>query len=597
MSPPNKSLISFMIGSPQAFIENARTLRDLWSGSYLVSWLTAKAMVPILQKITNQNGWRFTSPFVDSNVNELLKAVLGKPSKKLDSLLPSIPNKFSAIVDCNHAQSLANACVKAAKDAWLDLANDVKTELKTKIFDPSATWDTNWDTQLNAYFEFVCVTKPLDPNFDENWNHQWEQLGQLMEMSRSVRHVPSYQPLGELFPPKCSLLGTFEQMGPAKLEESRAFWQSAQTRSFGGTRLQKADRLCAISLVKRFAWPCSLSKTLQIENQALRYSDTATIAAGNWLSKTGIDPQEHFKKSGWNGHWLHWKQPNQESDEVPCPKSLFDRIQTAKKLHGAPPTYLSILNLDGDNMGALFQGRSLDQALDLTRRATSFGSNVLRIVEDSHNHGELIYCGGDDILALLPTNSVLNCTDQLATAFSNQMDDKKASLSGSATIVHYKEDLRYALSVGRTSERNAKQIDRSGTKPKKKNALSIAICRRSGDHSLATLSSTCVPDFVRLIQWFRDGVSDRWMYKLYDESPALVAVGQDAFSCEMLRLAKRSEYKTKHHKKEFLSALSEAWERYFEEMKGPGRSWEDSDAIFNFVELLKSASFLARGRE
>jgi CRISPR-associated protein Cmr2 len=586
-----------MIGSPQAFIENARTLRDLWSGSYLISWLTAKAMEPILVGRESHPDWRFTSPFVDPQTNELLRAATGNPSGHKDALLPSIPNKFSAIVDSAEADRIAKECVKAAQEAWEQFANDVKLTLDSKIFDRKFGWDTNWDAQLRSYFEFVCVVKPLDANFQHQWSSQWDQLGQLMDMTRSVRHVPPYQPQGDFFPPKCSLLGTFEQMGPAGLKESRDFWQSAQTKSYSGTRLQAADRLCAISLVKRFVWPCSLSKTLKIETKALRYSDTATIAAGHWLKKAGIKPDEYFRNGGWSGHWLHWKQHDQEPDEDPCPKELFHRIQDAKKRYGAPPTYLAILNLDGDNMGKLFLDKSLDEALDLTRRATVFGSEVLRIVEDDAIRGELIYCGGDDILAVLPTDSVFQCGDRLTQAFERQIQNLVASLSGSATIVHYKEDLRYALNVGRSSERIAKQIDRSGNRSKKKRALAIAICRRSGDHSLATLSSTCVPDFVRLVDWFRDGGSDRWVYKLYDESNSLATVGQDAFACEMRRLAGRSEFKSKEKKAEFLETLSGAWERYRDDMASTGRNWLELDSMLNFVELLKSASFLARGKE
>jgi len=597
MSRPPQSIVSFMIGSPQAFIENARTLRDLWSGSYLISWLTAKAMGPILRGIPAHPSWRFTSPCVDSKNNPLLSAACGTPTRNLNSLLPSIPNKFSAVVDSVEADRIAKECVKSAQDAWRSIANDVKKTLNEKIFHPSVSWDIHWDAQLEAYFEFVCVVKPLDEDFDKNWNKQWDQLGQLMEMTRSVRHVPSYAPQGDRFPPKCSLLGTFEQMGPAKLDESRAFWQSAQARSFGGTRLQKADRLCAISLVKRFAWPCSLSPTLKIETQALRYSDTATIAAGLWLTKAGIDPQVHFKNKGWNGHWLHWKQHDQDPDEQECPLDLFKQIQAEKKIHGAPPTYLAILNLDGDNMGELFRNRSLDEALDLTRRATSFGSKALDVVESPEIQGELIYCGGDDILALVPTYSVLECTQQLTDGFSKQMGNTMVSLSGSATIVHYKEDLRYALNIGRASERVAKQIDRSDEKPKQKRALAIAICRRSGEHSTATLSSDSIPDFVQFVKWFKDDISDRWMYKLYEESPTLVEVGQDAFLSEMMRLAKRSEFKTPVKKDEFISMLSKASKKYMSEMEGPGRKWSDSDAMHNFVGLLKSASFLARGRD
>ena len=39
-----KAFLAFSLGPVQSFIESAVSLRDLWSGSYILSWLTWHAM-------------------------------------------------------------------------------------------------------------------------------------------------------------------------------------------------------------------------------------------------------------------------------------------------------------------------------------------------------------------------------------------------------------------------------------------------------------------------------------------------------------------------------------------------------------------------
>jgi len=40
----DKAFLAFSLGPVQSFIESAVSLRDLWSGSYILSWLTWHAM-------------------------------------------------------------------------------------------------------------------------------------------------------------------------------------------------------------------------------------------------------------------------------------------------------------------------------------------------------------------------------------------------------------------------------------------------------------------------------------------------------------------------------------------------------------------------
>jgi CRISPR-associated protein Cmr2 len=92
----------------------------------------------------------------------------------------------------------------------------------------------------------------------------------LMDASTRIRHIPNYRPDGEV-PQKCTLLGTYEQMGPAKLADSRRFFED-------GVRFEKGtDRLCAISLTKRFAFQHHFKKRLGIDPDDYHFPDTSEL--------------------------------------------------------------------------------------------------------------------------------------------------------------------------------------------------------------------------------------------------------------------------------------------------------------------------------
>ena len=63
-----------------------------------------------------------------------------------------------------------------------------------------------------------------DTEEDRVYMGRMELLGRMKEACRSVRYVPAYRPTGDV-PQKCSLLGSYEQMGPADLQQSRQFWE------------------------------------------------------------------------------------------------------------------------------------------------------------------------------------------------------------------------------------------------------------------------------------------------------------------------------------------------------------------------------------
>jgi CRISPR-associated protein Cmr2 len=621
MSKSDQALVSFMIGSPQAFIEGARSLRDLWSGSFLVSWLAAKAMRPILDD-PQLGPACFVTPHVDLAINHQLLAALGKPSGDVWATLSSIPNKFCLMVPADQANKIRDQTLHAAREAWHEIGDKVHGQLAKSLNAVHPDWDRLWSLQLNSFFEFFAVAMPLISLEPKDWNDEWNRLGRLMDTLRSVRHVPDYFPTAdEQVPAKCSLLGSYEQMGPANLQESRRFWEVvASGNGIGGTRLQKTDRLCAVSLVKRFAWPVVLSAQTKLPTGELRFSDTATVAAKEWLRQAKIDPTRVRREQAcWNGQWLHWDRPSQVEDEEPCPPALFDRIRDSrqKDAHGVPPVYYALLHLDGDNMGRIFTGDAgpkdwgvgRERYAEITKALTNFGQHVDRIVRDAQ--GELIYCGGDDILAILPTAFAVECAHQLNQAFGTAMRDNSVSISGGLAVAHYKEDLRYALQVARKAEKSAKRIDRTPTaarkkgEPKCKRALAVAVCRHSGEHSSFVMGWNQAEEFNGLVQVLKQvPITDRWTYKLCELATVLGTLPQEAVRGELERLLSRAEYPSEKFKADFIRLSLSLWDTYFKELTGKGRTWLDEDGapetgeiLKQFVILCQSASFMARGRD
>lgn len=621
------AMLSFKLGPVQPFIEAARTLRDLWSGSYLLSWLAAHGM----KALFGRPGVTFITPDASPDANPLLQAVLNGATGNEDATVASLPHTFAAEVPATEAADLRQAVLDAVNAEWKRIAERVKAALDQRFHKIDSTWAANWDAQVNSHFEFVCVTLPLDGATDpvmnrlavkpdtsqgtdeaKVWGRQWNFLGGLLDAARSVRHVPAYSPAGgDKHPVKCSLLGSYEQMGPGDLRESRGFWERAVKATedgFRGTRLQSADKLSAVSLVKRFAWPVYWREKLGLTAGLRRLSDTATMAARGWLADgEAMDPDELRDDHGsWNGQWLHWAVDDQgaKDGDPKRPAAVRDRIAVKSAAQQRrPPAYFALLHLDGDNMGQVFQGdtgrqfgHGLERFRKITQNLTGFAlADVRRIVAEKN--GELIYAGGDDVLAFLPTETAVECARKLREKFGEALPG--ATLSGGIAVVHYKEDLRFALGQVRKAERAAKKVSRVTPEPDKprKDAFAVTVCRRSGEHSTVVMGWDETGHLQQLVTAFRDGASDRWAYKLREELTTLIHLPLEAGRAEAMRLVGRGEFGGKEKQERFEAVIERLFEAYREQMTDPTRNWPAPDVLAGFVTLVQTASFLARGRE
>jgi len=702
------AFLAFALGPVQPFIEAARSARDLWSGSMLLSWLTFRGMLPVIKEY-GPTALIYPSlrgiPLVDRwLIDEVRLKQLPQPSSEL-LRSPCLPNRFLAVVPWKlggeNARTVAEACEKAVRDAWREPAGEVRGEIEKRLapnLQEFSGWADLWDQQIEGFFSITTTLLPLAecgdeqiaklfgaesfdqafpesaavrelaeaipkenrPGYDQasagRWQAQVEISARLMESSRAVRHIPPSKQQTPV-PGKCSLMGTFEQMGPAGLQESRDFWEAMAERvQIGLDRIRKRERFCAVALAKRFA-PHFLAHKLGIEERELRIPDTATVAAAKWLKQTcefgyDLDPDEIHKRYGhWNGQWLFWTKEDQGKDEgeQPVPDEVWKIIKKARsdKRLGPPPAYYAILMMDGDRMGRWLSGEmspKVEQVLHpealayfkqlndprvepglqalrplgparhaaISEALANFALHVVPQIVTQH-HGMLIYAGGDDVLAMMPATEAVACACQLRLAFRGDpqvnggarpgyyqagrrellMMGPTATASCGLAVVHYKEDLRFALQQARRAEKAAKDAGRD--------ALQIAVCRRSGEHTMVLCPWEFAPTAERWVTAFIEGASDRWAYRLRAGLDTLTGLPVAAVRSELIRQVERSEKPTREklgatEGKSAGEVLAGQFDEYLSQVVRPRRNLSEEQAMKEFVLLCQTASFLARGR-
>lgn len=681
------SFISFVLGPVQEFIASAYSVRDLWSGSMLLSWLTFQAMKPVVEQFgpssliyPSLRGLPWLDEWLRGEMRLGLK-VLKPPDNGLT--IPCLPNRFLAVVPGKRAQEVAIECQTSAKKAWGTIAAAVKEALDRKYatLPYGGDWGKRWDEQVNNYFNITTscfrrrdlrqgmledllsrknispgiralarlIPKGHRPSYDQeqagDWQATVEYAARLTAAQRSIRFIPETFSSGhqERFPKKCSLMGSFEQMGPDNLDESNAFWAAAAEKPIAGIYLRRGEKLCAVSLVKRFCGPVFFEKEMGLET-GLLFEDTATVSAKNWLEKNKIDPNTYRKNTeGWNGQWLHWPKRESKENKTSVPSELWKILLDCKKKEN-PPAYYAILMLDGDDMGkwlagekapnvgaiihpkikryfealgvparqSLMEKRPVGPAMHaaISQALSNFAVHVVPQTVKKYR-GTLIYSGGDDVLALLPMDTVMNCALELNDAFRGNLNDgaepgyyadndrkllmmgPTATISGGIAVVHYKYDLRKALQEARYTEKEAK---RAG-----KNTLSIRVCRRSGQHQSVLCPWGSVTFFNQLFEAFKSGASDRFAYQLAEKCETLKNLPSEAQLSQIRLHMKRTEEDTRQKvtgsgKKDLAAAwLADRYQDYTNQLAS--MTLGNSSLLEQFVWFIQTASFMARGRE
>lgn len=615
-------LLRFSIGPVQPFIECARTLRDLWTGSYLLSWLTARAVAEVRAAGGEPLGAAIADlPLVRHHLDLLAAPTGAVPDERSQAALrrSCVPNVFLAWYDGRRCPDLPARLEGAVREEWRRIGDSVHDALhkRLKTVPPSEgdlvrDWDRGWRRQLSGHWDLRVLVQPPGTDWlgiaselriprragGDRDLLRVDILGSLAEAQKLIRHVrPSAERMDHR--PKCQLTGEDEQMGGVHLsrEGREAFWRLLTGQPLaGGERLRERERLGAPALVKRMAWACALSNSIDQDPRSARNRDTATVAASAWLRAAGL--WEDLDRHGWSGQWLHAGDRSDPGEVAPLPavQQRLREVQGRSGL-GPPPRYYAVLMMDGDGVGLILSGAQTPASLDeIAGQLSNFALHrvpdlIAEFLGGDIDLNQPVYAGGDDVLALLPlivprNDGTIRTVIDLARGIANAFGDLKLdganrpTMSAGLAVVHYKQDLRLAIQAARDAEQAAK---RAG-----KNRLAISIVRRSGEHSTAIAHWDQAPTISNLVGTFCGSTAtDRWTYQLRSELGALPDA--DAVDVELARLLSRSRDRMAPE-----HGFHEAWER----LKSPRNGSCDTDPMksrHNALGLIQSASFIARG--
>jgi CRISPR-associated protein Cmr2 len=130
------AFLNLQLGPVQDFIAQARSIRDLWSGSYLLSWLMATGLkaltaevgpdVVIYPSLRNQPlfdlQWR-GELWNQVRMHQRAKTVWENLHHANEDLLtPNLPNVFFALVPAQSGMHLARLAERAIRDEWQKIA-------------------------------------------------------------------------------------------------------------------------------------------------------------------------------------------------------------------------------------------------------------------------------------------------------------------------------------------------------------------------------------------------------------------------------------------------------------------------------------------
>ncbi|EKQ67329.1 CRISPR-associated protein Cas10/Cmr2, subtype III-B [Leptolyngbyaceae cyanobacterium JSC-12] len=162
-SDPDPAFLLFTIGPVQAFISAARRTQDLWAGSYLLSYLNWAAIEVIAEAIgpdavifPNLYG----QPLCDRWLSQ--KGIVALPRAE-DLILPSLPNRFLAIVPRDQGANLAKQAEARLRSQWREITQAVKSDLEQLFNNNPPAWSRTWERQTENLFEVYWQVYPWRP--------------------------------------------------------------------------------------------------------------------------------------------------------------------------------------------------------------------------------------------------------------------------------------------------------------------------------------------------------------------------------------------------------------------------------------------------
>ncbi len=475
------ALLKFQLGPVQEFIQAARSTLDLWSGSYLLSWLMARGLARLALEC-GPDAVVFPNlrdqPLFDLALKDLWNRVkigektvweetLGRDFPNGRWVTPNLPNVFLALVPETAAECLARNVEEAIRAEWKTIADSVWEACQAKgLWELDTGLPTGealrqrWSEQVEHFLHLAWSITPIPDSLEDI------EAAQTAVPAESVRRnyasvkraAEAIHALGHGDDRYFDEGGRLKNHGIAwSLAVSLAGWQLdavRQTRSFPAKRLPPNDEP---------------RQGRHFTKDSLTGREEAVAGGAAWMTAQG-ELGSRFKhddflsapslvKRLWDITFLrerHGLKRPRMSNTRDLAAGHPDRDSADEDPVGDGEHYFAVLALDGDDMGKWVAGEKTprfrtqladydgggalgyfqrpahaDQFSEFleTPRPLSPGYH-LQFSESLSNFalrcarpiveaykGRLIYAGGDDVLALLPADAALPCARELRHAF------------------------------------------------------------------------------------------------------------------------------------------------------------------------------------
>jgi CRISPR-associated protein Cmr2 len=452
------AFLLFQIGPVQDFIAQARKTQDLWSGSYLLSFLIAQAMLAIAEEI-GPDAIVFPQlrglPLADFHWWK--RGYLGDQklcaSHKNELLTPNLPNRFLALIPAHRGNELARLAEDAVRQAWVKIADSVKAFLTAQLNGQCPGWDKHWDAQIARFpvvdwvvHAWTDSAAALDaaargtPPLHGGWNKHPLRLAQRwaeefipgnhresygprsnagfawalhyaatdwkFAARKNARAFAPWQTGGRLEAdgvPKDHLDGRNEVLGGPDHER---FWETLRKRcprQFKGSQLYGA-----LSVIKRL-WPETyLPDALDLDRARPVFEPVDAIAQIDDAIEGGDEDAEvYYAVLAMDGDDMgQWVSGGKAA---PLVNSLAAQAQDYFRQHWDPTR-------SGVKADQVQRPLSPGYHAALSEALSNFSLYCAGPIVRAFG-GQLIYAGGDDVLAMLPARNALDCAQALQLAF------------------------------------------------------------------------------------------------------------------------------------------------------------------------------------
>lgn len=278
--------------------------------------------------------------------------------------------------------------------------------------------------------------------------------------------------------------------------------------------------------------------------------------------------------------------------------------------------YYAVLYFDGDNMGKWLSGsvtrevngtkESFPVSLSVHKKISAalkdFALNKVRAIVEKDHLGQLVYAGGDDVIAFCTLSELLPIIKKIRTAFElcmNEATDNFAPATGSfgIAIAHWQHALQSVMNEARQAEKFAKNT-------LGRNAFGISVLKRSGEKYIAGANFDDKFEFVSLMESYirllnNEYLSTSFIYEFEREvlrlSPGMDRDVDGKLIMALFRyfLERKTESKSSgENKEEDISAFSKLVDGLIS--SDQNHYYEHTLRI---ISLLKTAQFMRRGND